>query len=162
MGSKNSIIKYSIIAGFLLSSIFPLIIFTNSFFILPLKLIADFGTNGSHIFWGIIFPIFIVFLFWQSGKKISHSLDQSTKYESCYEFSSQVISKLILSLFIIYIIGLLINGISSALHSQIYYKILISLIMILFLSVTLIILTIFSSIIIVKQSLKSQTLNSIK
>ncbi|MDX6183866.1 hypothetical protein SGQ44_16630 [Flavobacterium sp. Fl-77] len=156
MGPENSIAIYSIIAGVLVCSIFPFLIFSNAFFILPLELIADFGINGSTIFWGIIFPSFIVFIFWKSGKNISSSITQTTKYEACSQFTFEVSSKIIIALFTIYIIGSLLNGTSVALHSQFYYEILFSLIMILSVSVTLIVLTIFSSIIIVKQSLKSQ------
>jgi uncharacterized protein (DUF983 family) len=156
MEAKSNIHKYSIIAGFFVCSIFPLLIFSVNFFVWPLKSIADFGIDGSPIFWGGLFPIFIVFIFWQSGKNISSSLTQTTKYEACSQFTFEVSSKIIIALFTIYIIGFLINGISAAIPSQFFYEILFSLIMILSVSVTLIVLTIFTSIIIVKQSLKSQ------
>lgn len=156
METKNSIQKYSIIAGFFVCSIFPLLIFSINFFVWPLKSIADFGTKGSPVFWGGLFPIFIVFIFWQSGKNISSSLTQTTKYESCSKFTFEVSSKIIIALFTIYIIGLLINGMSVTLPSHFFYEILFSLIIILSVSVTLIVLTIFTSIIIVKQSLKSE------
>lgn len=156
METKSNIQKNSLIAGFFVCSIFPLLIFSINFFVWPLKSIADFGIDGSPIFWGGLFPIFIVFIFWQSGKKISYSLTQTTKYEACSQFTFEVSSKIIIALFTIYIIGLLINGMSVALPSQFFYEILLSVIMILSVSVTIIVLTIFTSIIIVKQSLKSQ------
>ncbi|WP_426486339.1 hypothetical protein [Flavobacterium sp. 2] len=156
METNKDIQKYAIIAGFLVCSIFPLSIFSFNFLVYPLEFIADFGTNGSLIFWGIIFPLFIVFIFGQSGKNISSSLSQDTKYEACSQFTFEVSLKIILALFIIYIIGLLLNGISFVLLSEFYFQILFSLMMILILSVILIVSTLFSSIIIVKQSLKTK------
>ncbi|OXA79620.1 hypothetical protein SAMN05444397_10499 [Flavobacterium aquidurense] len=156
METKSNIHIYSIIAGLFVCSIFPSLIFSVNSFVWPLKSIADFGINGSPVFWGGLFPIFIVFVFWQSGKNISSSLTQTTKYEACSQFTFEVSSKIIIALFTIYIIGLLINGMSVALPSQFLYEILFSLIMILSVSITLIVLTILTSIIIVKQSLKSQ------
>ncbi len=152
MDAEKKITEYSIIAGFFVCSIFPLLIFTETLFIELLIKIADFGLFGNQIFWGILFPLFIIFLFWHSGKKISTSLKQTSYFQVCSQFSFQVSSKLIAGMFAIYIVGLFNNGISFALDSQIYSQIIFSLIMILFLSFLLMIMTFISSLIIVKLS----------
>ena len=156
METKNSIQKYSIIAGFFVCSIFPLLIFSDSYFIFQCIHICDFGVFWNPIFWGILFPSFIVFLFWSTAKKLTFSLNQIIYFKACSQFSFGVSSKIITALFTIYVIGLFINGISSAFNVQIPYQILFSLLMILSLSFVLMILTFISSLLIVKQSLKSQ------
>ncbi|POY41483.1 hypothetical protein C3L50_02965 [Flavobacterium alvei] len=152
MDAEKKITEYSIIAGFIVCSIFPLLIFTETLFIELLIKIADFGLFGNQLFWGILFPLFIIFLFGYSGKKISTSLKQTSYFQVCSQFSFQVSSKLIAGLFAIYIVGLFNNGISVVLDSQIYSQIIFSLIMILFLSFLLMIMTFISSLIIVKLS----------
>jgi len=159
METKNKITKYSIIAGFFVCLLFPILIFTKTLFVELLIGIGDFGMFGNQLFWGIIFPLFIVFIFWNSGKKINTSLKQTSYFQICSQFSFQVSSKLIIALLTIYIIGLLVNGISSVLQSQIPYQILFSLLMILFLSFLLMIMTFISSLIIIKLSQKPQKLN---
>ena len=150
MESKNNIQKHAIITGIFVTSLFPLLIFSDSYFIDLCIQICDFGIFWNSIFWGILFPIFIVFLFWNTAKKISHSLNQITYFQACSQFSFGVSSKLILSFFTIYIIGLFVNGLSVVLRSQIPYIILFSMLMILFLSFVLMILTFISSLIMVK------------
>lgn len=150
MESKNNIQEYAIITGIFVTSFFPLLIFSDSYFIDLCIQICDFGIFWNSIFWGILFPIFIVFLFWNTAKKISHSLNQITYFQACSQFSFGVSSKLILSFFTIYIIGLFVNGLSVVLRSQIPYIILFSMLMILFLSFVLMILTFISSLIMVK------------
>lgn len=150
MESKNNIQKHAIITGIFVTSFFPLLIFSDSYFIDLCIQICDFGIFWNSIFWGILFPIFIVFLFWNTAKKISHSLNQITYFQACSQFSFGVSSKLILSFFTIYIIGLFVNGLSVVLRSQIPYIILFSMLMILFLSFVLMILTFISSLIMVK------------
>jgi hypothetical protein len=162
MESKNSILKYSIIAGVFVCAIFPLLIFSDSYFIFQCIQICDFGIFWNPIFWGILFPLFIVFLFWNSAKKISFSLNQITYFKACSQFSFGVSLKLIIALFTIYIIGQFVNGLSVVLKSQIPYIILFSLLMILFLSFLLMILTFISSLIIVKLSQHPQILNETK
>jgi hypothetical protein len=159
MKLKNSITKYSIIFGIFVCSIFPLLIFTKTLFIEILKGIGDFGLFGNQLFWGIIFPLFIVFLFWYSSKKINSSLNLTSYFQTCSQFSFGISSKLIIALFTIYIIGQFVNGISVVLQSQIYYQIVFSLIMILILSLLLMILTFLSSLIIIKLSQNPQNLN---
>jgi hypothetical protein len=159
METKNSIIKYSIIAGFLVCAIFPLLIFSDSYFIDLSTQISDFGIFWNPIFWGILFPLFIVFLFWKSAKKISTSLNQISYFQACSQFSFGISSKIIIAFFAIYIIGLFVNGISFVLRVQLYDQIAFSLLMILFLSFTLMILIFLSSLIIVKLSRNPQTLN---
>lgn len=150
MESKNNIQEYAIITGIFVTSFFPLLIFSDSYFIDLCIQICDFGIFWNSIFWGILFPIFIVFLFWNTAKKISHSLNQITYFQACSQFSFGVSSKLILSFFTIYIIGLFVNGLSVVLRSQIPYIILFSMLIILFLSFVLMILTFISSLIMVK------------
>lgn len=159
MELKNNIQKYSIIAGILISSIFPFLIFSKHYFISLFAQIYDFGVFWNPFLWGIFFPLFIVSLFANSAKKISPLLNNISYFKACFKFSLQVISKLIIVLFAIYIVGLIINGISSVLHWQISYQILFSILMILFLSFILTILTFISSLIIVKMSQNPQTLN---
>jgi hypothetical protein len=156
MKRKNSITKYSIIAGVLVCCIFPLLIFTQTLFIELLIGIADFGIFGNQLFWGIIFPLSIVFLFWRSATKIIPSLNQITYFKACSQFSFEVSLKLLFVLFAVYIIGILVNGISSVLQSQIPYQILFSILMILFLSLLLMIMTFISSLIIIKMSQNPQ------
>lgn len=162
MESKSSLLKYSIISGFLVSSILPVLIFSKSLFIDLCIQICDFGLFWNPIFWGILFPLFIVFLFWHSANKLSFSLNQVSYFKACSQFSFWVSSKLIIALFTLYIIGQFVNGLSVVLKSQIPYVIAFSLLMILFLSFTLMMLTFLSSIIIVKISQNSQTLNETK
>ncbi|RZJ49701.1 MAG: hypothetical protein EOO44_17800 [Flavobacterium sp.] len=162
MESKNSIIKYSIIAGFLVWSIFPLLIFSGTLFIDLCIQICDFGLFWNPIFWGIVFPVFIVFLFWHSAKKLSFSLNQISYFKACSQFSFAVSSKIIIALFTLYIVSKFINGISVVLRIQIYDMVLFSVLMILFLSLTLMILTFLSSLVIVKMSQNSQTFISRK
>lgn len=150
MESKNNIQEYAIITGIFVTSFFPLLIFSDSYFIDLCIQICDFGIFWNSIFWGILFPIFIVFLFWNTAKKISHSLNQITYFQACSQFSFGVSSKLILSFFTIYIIELFVNGLSVVLRSQIPYIILFSMLIILFLSFVLMILTFISSLIMVK------------
>jgi hypothetical protein len=150
MEQKNNLAKYSIIAGFLICSFFPVLIFSDSYFIFQCIQICDFGTFWNPIFWGILFPLFIVFLFWNTAKKISYSLNQITYFQACSQFSFGVSLKMTAALFTIYVIGLLVNGISSVHNVQIPYQILFSLLMILFLSFILMMLTFLSSLIIVK------------
>lgn len=156
MKSQNSITRNSIIAGFFVCSIFPILIFTKTLFIELLIAIGDFGILGNQLFWGILFPLFIVFIFWNSAKKISSSVKQASYFQTCSRFSFRVSSKLILTLFAAYVIGLFINGTSVVLGSQIFSQIIFSILMILFLSLVLTILTFISSLIIVKRSQNSQ------
>lgn len=162
MKTKNSIQKYSIIAGFFVCAFFPLLIFSDSYFIFQCIQICNFGMFWNPIFWGILFPLFIVFLFWNTAKKISSSLNQVDYLKACSKFSFGVSSKIIIALFTIYIIGLFVNGISSVFNVQIPYQILFSLLMILFLSFILMILTFISSLVIVKASQNTKTLNQTK
>ncbi|MFB9078841.1 hypothetical protein ACFFLS_10940 [Flavobacterium procerum] len=162
MESKNNIQKHAIIAGIFVTSFFPFLIFSESYFIFQCIQICDFGIFWNPIFWGILFPLFIVFLFWHTAKKINPSLNQIRYLKACTQFSFGVSSKIIIALFIIYVIGLFVNGISSVFKSQIPYQILFSILMILFLSFVLMILTFISSLIIVKASQNTQTLNQTK
>lgn len=162
MESQNSITKYSIIAGLLVCSFFPILIFSESYFVDLCIQICDFGLFWNPIFWGILFPLFVVFLFWRSAKKLSFSLNEISYFKACSQFSFAISSKIIIALFTLYIIGKFINGISVVLRIQIYDMILFSVLMILFLSFTLMILTFLSSLLLVKMSQNSQTLNSIK
>ncbi|PXY42951.1 hypothetical protein DMB68_22455 [Flavobacterium hydrophilum] len=162
MESKNNIQKYAVIAGIFVCSFFPFLIFSDSYFIFQCIQICDFGISWNPIFWGILFPLFIVFLFWKTAKKLSFSLNQITYFKACSQFSFGVSSKITIALFIIYAIGLFMNGISVILHSQIPYQILFSIQMILFLSFVLMILTFISSLIIIKASQNTQTLNRTK
>ncbi|KFF19901.1 hypothetical protein [Flavobacterium hydatis] len=159
MALNNSITKHSIIAGFFVCAIFPLLIFSESYFVDLCIKISDFGVFWNPIFWGVLFPLFQVFLFWNSGKKISHSLNQITYFQACSQFSFAVSSKIIIALFTLYIIGQFVNGISVVLQSQIYDQIVFSILMILFLSFLLMIMTFISSLIIIKLSQDPQTLN---
>lgn len=152
MESKNSLLKYSIIAGFLVSLIFPVLIFSKSLFIDLCIQICDFGLFWNPVFWGILFPLFIVFLFWHSANKLNFSLNQISYFKACSQFSFGVSSKLIVALFILYIVGKFINGISVVLQIQIYDMILFSVLIILFLSFLLMMLTFLSSLIIIKMS----------
>ena len=162
METKNNIQKHAIFAGIFVTSFFPLLIFSDSYFIDLCILICDFGMFWDPIFWGILFPIFIVFLFWNTAKKLSYSLNQITYFKACSQFSFGVGSKFIISLFTIYIIGKFVNGISTPLQSQFLDQIVFSILMILFLSFVLMILTFISSLIIVKASQNPQTLNQTK
>lgn len=155
MALNNSITKHSIIAGFFVCAIFPLLIFSKSYFIDLCVKICDFGIFWNPIFWGILFPLFIIFLFWNTAKKISHSLNQITYFQACSQFSFAVSIKIIIALFILYIIGQFVNGISVVLHSQIYDQIVFSILMILFLSFLLMIFTFISSLVIVKLNQKN-------
>lgn len=159
METKNNIQKYSIIAGFFVCSIFPLLIFSKSYFIDLCIQICDFGIFWNPIFWGILFPLFIVFLFWSTAKKLTFSLNQITYFQACSQFSFGVSSKFIIALFTIYIIGKFVNGISAPLQSQFLDQFVFSILMILFLSFVLMILTFISSLLIVKTSQNTQTLN---
>lgn len=150
MESKNNIQKYAIIAGIFVSAFFPLLIFRESLFIDLCIQICDFGLFWNPIFWGIMFPLLIIFLFWNTAKKISFSLNQITYFQACSQFSFRVSSKLIIAFLTIYIIGKFINGISAPLQSQFLDQIVFSLLMILFLSFILMILTFLSILIIVK------------
>ncbi|KUJ60185.1 hypothetical protein AR687_19000 [Flavobacteriaceae bacterium CRH] len=162
METKNNIQKYSIIAGIFVTVFFPLLIFSDSYFIFQCIQICNFGMFWNPIFWGILFPLFIIFLFWSTSKKISPSLNQVHYFKACSQFSFGVSSKIIIALFTIYGIGLFVNGISSVFNTQIPYQILFSLVMILFLSLVIMILTFISSLIIVKASQNTQTLNQTK
>ncbi|KIA96020.1 hypothetical protein OA93_17045 [Flavobacterium sp. KMS] len=155
MALNNSITKHSIIAGIFVCAIFPLLIFSESYFIDLCVKICDFGIFWNPIFWGILFPSFIIFLFWNTAKKISHSLNQITYFQACSQFSFAVSIKIIIALFILYIIGQFVNGISVVLHSQIYDQIVFSILMILFLSFLLMIFTFISSLVIVKLNQKN-------
>ncbi|MCP2027153.1 hypothetical protein L1276_002297 [Flavobacterium sp. HSC-32F16] len=159
MESNKNIQKYAIIAGVFVCAFFPLLIFSESYFIFQCIQICSFGIFWNPIFWGILFPLFIVFLFWNTAKKISPSLNQIHFFKACSQFSFGVSSKIIIALFIIYLIGIFVNGISSVINTQIPYQVLFSILMILFLSFVLIILTFISSLIIVKASQNNQTLN---
>ena len=162
METKNKITKYSIVAGFFVSLIFPFLIFPKDSNSTLFTQISDFGSFWNSIFWGIIFPLFIVFLFWHTSKKISASLNLITYFKACSLFSFEISTKLLIALFTIYIIGLLVNGISFVLQSQIPYQILFSILMILFLSFLLMLMTFMSSLIIVKLSQNPQILNKTK
>lgn len=155
MALNNSITKHSIIAGIFVCAIFPLLIFSESYFVDLCVKICDFGIFWNPIFWGILFPLFIIFLFWNTAKKISHSLNQITYFQACSQFSFAVSIKIIIALFILYIIRQFVNGISVVLHSQIYDQIVFSILMILFLSFLLMILTFISSLVIVKLNQKN-------
>jgi len=150
MESKTNIQKHAIIAGLFVSSFFPFLIFSKSLFIDLCVQICDFGIFWNPIFWGILFPLFIVFIFWNTAKKISYSLNQISYFKACSQFSFGVSLKIIIAFFTIYTIGLFINGISVVLKSQILYIILFSILAILLLSFILMILIFISSLIIVK------------
>jgi|GEM_PF-2795903 len=162
MEPKNSIATYAIIAGFLVCSFFPVLIFSDSYFIFQCIQICDFGVFWNPIFWGILFPLFIVFLFWNTAKKISFSLHQITYFKACSQFSFGVSSKIIFALFTLYIIGQFVNGIAVPLRSQFLDQVIFSILMILFLSFILMTITFISSLIIVKLSRNSQSLNQTK
>ncbi len=162
MESKGCLLKYSIIAGFLVSLIFPVLIFSKSLFIDLCIQICDFGLFWNPIFSGILFPLFIAFLFWHSANKLSFSLNQISYFKACSQFSFGISSKLIIALFTLYIIGQFVNGLSVVLKSQIPYIVAFSLLMILFLSFILMMLTFLSSLVIVKISQNSQPLNETK
>lgn len=157
MESKNNIQKHAIISGIFVIAFFPLLIFSDSYFIDLCIQICEFGLFWNPIFWGILFPIFIIFLFWNTAKKLKYSLNQITYFQACSQFSFGVSSKLILSLFTIYIIGLFVNGLSVVLRSQIPCIILFSMLMILFLSFILMVLTFIGSLIIVKLNQNTQS-----
>lgn len=123
METKNNIQKYSIIAGFFVCSIFPILIFSKSYFIDLCIQICDFGIFWNPIFWGILFPLFIVFVFWSTAKKLTFSLNQITYFQACSQFSFGVSSKFIIALFTIYIIGKFVNGISAPLQITIFRSI---------------------------------------
>ncbi|MEL1253224.1 hypothetical protein AAEO57_05535 [Flavobacterium sp. DGU38] len=162
MESNKNIQKHAIIAGIFVTAFFPLLIFSKSLFIDLCIQICDFGVFWNPIFWGILFPLFIVFLFWNTSKKLYYSLNQITYFQACSQFSFGVSLKLILALFTLYIVGLFFNGISVTLSVQLYNKILFSILMILALSFVLMILTFISSLLIVKASQNTQTLNQTK
>jgi hypothetical protein len=162
MESKNNIQKYAVISGFFVTAFFPLLIFSESYFIFQCLQICNFGNFWNPIFWGILFPLFIVFLFWNTSKKMSSYFNEINYFRACSQFSFGVSSKIIISLFSIYIIGLFVNGTSVVLNVQIPYQILFSILMILFLSFLLMILTFISSLIIIKASQNTQTLNQTK
>ncbi|URM38523.1 hypothetical protein [Flavobacterium anhuiense] len=162
MESNKDIQKYAIIAGIFVCAFFPFLIFSKSLFIDSCIQICDFGIFWNPIFWGILFPLFIVFLFWNTAKKLSYSLNQITYFQACSQFSFGVSSKIIIAFFTIYIIGKFINGTSAPLQSQFLDQIVFSILIILFLSFTLMILTFISSLIIVKASQNTQTLNQTK
>lgn len=159
METKNRTTKNSIIAGFFVCILFPILIFSRSPFCALLKLIADFGLYVNVYFWGITFPLFIILLFWNSSKKITPPLNNTEKYQTCYQFSFEVSSKIIIALFSIYIIGLLVNGISSTVGSQFFYTILFSLTMIIVTAILLTTLTIISSLLIINPNKTSQNSN---
>ncbi|MFD2941465.1 hypothetical protein [Flavobacterium notoginsengisoli] len=162
MESKSNIQKYAVIAGIFVTAFFPLLIFSKSLFIDLCIQICDFGVFWNPIFWGILFPLFIVFLFWNTSKKLYYSLNQITYFQACSQFSFGVSSKIIISFFTIYIIGKFINEISAPLQSQFLDQIVFSILMMLFLSFILMALTFISSLIIVKASQNTQTLNQTK
>ena len=157
METKNNIQKHAIISGIFVTAFFPLLIFSDSYFIDLCIQICDFGMFWNPIFWGILFPIFIVFLFWNTAKKISSSLNQIHFFKACSQFSFGVSSKIITALFTIYIIGLFVNGISSVFNTQIPYQILFSMLMILFLSFVLMVLNFIASLIIIKLNQNTQS-----
>lgn len=162
MEQKNSIQKYSITGGFFVSSIFPLLIFSKSSFIDICTPISDFGQFWNPIFWGILFPIFIILFFGYSAKKINPSLNEIPYFQACFQFSFAISLKIIITLFILYLIEQFGNGISVVFKSQIYDRIVFSILTILFLSFILMVLTFISSLIIVKLSRNPQTLNETK
>jgi len=157
MESKTNIKKHAIIAGLFISLFFPFLIFSKSLFIDFCIQICDFGIFWNQIFWGILFPLFIVFIFWNTAKKISFSLNQISYFKACSQFSFSVSSKIITVLFIIYIIEKFVNGISSSLQSQFLDQIIFSILTILFLSFILMILIFISSLIIVKRNQNTQS-----
>ena len=159
MESKNNIQKYAIIAGFFVCSFFPLLIFSKSSFIDICTPISDFGAFWNPIFWGILFPLFIVLFFGYSGKKISHTLNEITYFQACSQFSFAISIKIIMTLFTLYIIEQFGSGISVVFKSQIYDRIIFSILTIFFLSFVLMVLTFLSSLIIIKLSRNHQTLN---
>ncbi|MGO4772190.1 hypothetical protein ACEN2I_11030 [Flavobacterium sp. W22_SRS_FK3] len=162
MENKNNIQKKSVIAGFFLYSIFAVLIFSKSYFIDLCVQICNFGIFWNPFFWGILFPIFLIFLFWDTAKKINFSLNKITYFQACSKFSFGVSSKIIKTLFSIYIIGIFSNGISSPLRSQFLDQIVFSILMVLFLSFLLMILIFISSLIIVKGGQNLQSLNQTK
>ncbi|WP_289665064.1 hypothetical protein [Flavobacterium panacagri] len=162
MESNKDIQKYAIIAGIFVCAFFSYLIFSESYFIFQCIQICDFGIFWNPIFWGILFPLFIIFLFWNTAKRLSYSLNQITYLKACSQFSFEVSSRIIISLFTIYIIGKFINGMSAPLQSQFLDQIVFSILMMLFLSFILMALTFISSLIIVKASQNTQTLNQTK
>jgi hypothetical protein len=82
MKIKNSITKHSIIAGVFVCSFFPLLIFSDSYFIFQCIQICDFGIFWNPIFWGILFPLFIIFLFWNTAKKNQFFIKPNTLSQS--------------------------------------------------------------------------------
>jgi hypothetical protein len=162
MKSKNDIKKGLIIAGFLISSIFPVLIFSHSYYINYLNAICYFGEFWNSFFWGIIFPVFVVFLFWNSSKKLSFLLNQNSHLKASFKFSFKVSSKFAIALITIYLIGEFAMRVSFAFLLYYYSIIIFSLRMILFLSFLLMILTFISSLIIIKASQNTQNLNQTK
>jgi hypothetical protein len=159
MKTTNINVRHSFITGIIVSSVFPILIFSKTLFIDLLTAITDFGIFWNPIFWGIIFPLFIIFQFWNAAKKANISSSETSYFKTCSQFSFRVSSKLIISFFIIYITGLFLNGISVVLRSQIPDQILYSILIILFLSFILMILTFLSSLLLVRARQNPPTLN---
>ncbi|OIV41927.1 hypothetical protein BKM63_09710 [Flavobacterium johnsoniae] len=162
MESKNNIQKQAVSAGIFVSTFYSVIIFSQHSFVSLLTQICDFGRIWNPIFWKILFPVFIIFLFGKASKKLNLLLNQTTYFKTCLKFSMEISSKIIVFLFTIYIGGLLVNGINSALHGQIQSQIVFSLIIILVLTFLLMIFTFISSLIIIKLNQNTQNLNQIK
>lgn len=150
MDSKNNIQKQLIIAGFLISSIFPLLIFSDSYYAKYLTLICYFGEFWNSFFWGFIFPLFIVFLFWNALKKLSFLLNQNSHLKASLKFSFKVSLKFAIALITIYLLGEFAMRLSYIFLVYYYYMIIASLIIILELTFILMILTFISSFIIIK------------
>ena len=149
---------YSIIGGLIVSSIFPLLVFSRNYFILFCTEILDLG-DWSFNFWGIVFPLFLVLLFWHSGLKINPGAKQTSYFKTCIQFSFRIISKLIISLLVLYLIEKLINKVSIVLPEELKDEIIFILGVIAILSFILFILTFLISLLIIKLSLKPQPLN---
>lgn len=162
MKSTNNFQKHAIIAGFLVSTIFPIIVFSDSYYFNYLQLICYYGEFWNSFFWGIIFPLFIVFLFWHSAKKLKFSLNQISYLKACFKFSLKISSKLIIVLIVLYLLGEFAKRVSYVFLEYYYYLIIAALIIILELTFVIMILAYISSLIIVKLSQNSQTLNSTK
>jgi hypothetical protein len=162
MEPKNNIQKHSIIAGFLVSSIFPLLIFSDSYYVNYLNIISYFGEFWNSVFWGIIFPLVIVFLFWHSAKKLNFLLNQNSHLKASFKFSFRIGLKFAIALITIYLLGEFAMRVSYVFLVYYNYMIIIALTIILELTFILIILTFISSLIIVKASQNTQTLNQTK
>lgn len=112
LSNKNIGGFYAILFGIPFSLALSYIIFKPTLYIDLFQEIADFGTKGTSLFWGIAYPLLYLIILFFAGRKINLTENKSV-FEKASRFSFSVTLKIIAILSFIFVVNKILNGIST-------------------------------------------------